>query len=79
MQDWKKDNEILILKSENKNIKELLAKKEKNFEIKEKDLIEKINDINKRLSYYEDNNNKYQNSRILIDSEIDRSNVKIIK
>jgi hypothetical protein len=73
MEDSKKDNEIFILKSENKNMKELLAKKEKNYEIKEKEFMDKIIDLNKKLNYYEENYSKYQNSKILIDSENDRS------
>lgn len=72
MEDSKKDNEIFILKCENKNIKELLGKKEKEFAIKEKDFIEKINNLNKRLLHNEENG-KYQSSRIMIDSEADKS------
>ncbi len=73
MEDTKKDNEIFILKSENKNIKELFSKKEKNFEIKEKEFIDKIIELNKKLNYFEENYSKFHNSRILIDSENDRS------
>jgi len=72
MEDSKKDNEIFILKCENKNIKELLGKKEKEFSNKEKDLVEKIYNLNKRLAQYEETG-KYQSSRIMIDSEMDKS------
>ena len=72
MEDTKKDNEIFILKCENKNIKELLGKIEKEFENKEKDFNEKINNLNKRLLHHEETG-KHQNSRIMIDSEVDKS------
>ena len=71
MEDSKKDNEIIILKCENKNIKQLIKSKEKEFEIKEKDFIEKINNLNKRLINYEETT-KYQSSRITLESCIDR-------
>ena len=68
MEDSKKDNEIFILKCENKNIKELLGKKEKEFGIMEKDFLEKISNLNKRLLH-----NEEKSSRIMIDSDADKS------
>lgn len=72
MEDSKKENEIYILKKENKNIKELIGKKEKEFSYREKDLIEKINTLNKKILQYEESG-KYMTTRYMIDSEIDKS------
>ena len=72
LEDSKKENEITILKAENKNLKEILNKLEKDFKHFEKDYTEKIFELNKKISNYEDAH-KYHNSKMLIESENERS------
>lgn len=72
LKDSKKENEIIILKTENKNLKDIIEQKENKIQILEKEYTEKISDLNKNLLNYEEKF-KYQNSRILIESENDRS------
>ncbi len=72
MEDTKKDNEIMILRAENKNMKDILARKETELANKEKDYLEQITDLNKKIIGFEEAL-KFHNSRVLIDSENDKS------
>jgi len=53
-EDSKKENEIIILKAENKNLKDIINKKEIEFSKIEKDFNDKINELNKKISNYEE-------------------------
>lgn len=72
LDDSKKENEITILKAENKNLKDILKRKEKDFEKIDKDFNDKIIELNKKIVSYEEIL-KYQNSKILVESENDKS------
>jgi len=72
LKDNKKENEIIILKTENKNLKGIIDKKEKEIEQLEREFNEKISELNKNISTYEEKF-KYQNSRVLVESENDKS------
>ncbi len=72
LKDNKKENEIIILKTENKNLKRIIDEKEKEIELKEKEFNQKISELNKSIFYYEEKF-KYQNTRILMESENDKS------
>lgn len=72
MNDSKKENEIIILKTENKNLKDIIKQKETEAEQMEKDFKEKYAEINKKILNYEEIM-KYQSSKILVESENDRS------
>jgi len=77
MEDTKKENEIIILKAENKNLKDIIAKKEQEFEKKEKNYNVEINDLTKKLFNCEEAM-KFHNSKILVDSENDKSVIGLI-
>jgi len=72
MEDTKKDNEIIILRTENKNMKDILSNKEMEFGLKEKEYLAQISELTNKLVYFEDTL-KIQNSRILMESENDKS------
>lgn len=72
MEDTKKENEIIILKAENKNLKDIITKKEQEFEKKERKYNEEISELNKKILNCEEAL-KFHNSKILVDSENDKS------
>lgn len=74
LEDTKKENEIIILKAENKNLKDIINKKEIEFSQIEKDFNDKINDLNRKLSNYEELVKHHQTSKkIRIESDNDKS------
>jgi len=73
LEDSKKENEITILKAEYKNLKEIINKKEVEFDQIEKELRDKIHELNKKMMNYEEML-KYQNSKNLgVESDNDKS------
>ena len=72
LNDSKKENEIIILKTENKNLKDIIGKKEIEIQQNEKDFNQKISEMNKKLLNYEDIM-KYQSSKVLVESDNDKS------
>ena len=60
LKDTKKENEIIILKAENKNLKGIIEQKEMEYDQMEKEFSEKISELNKNLQNYEEKF-KYQN------------------
>jgi hypothetical protein len=79
LEDTKKENEITILRAENRNLKEIISKKESEFELYEKDFKEKIHDLNKILLNYEEKI-KYQNSKNMgVESDNDKSVYRLNK
>jgi len=72
MEDTKKENEIIILRAENKNIKDIINKKEQEFEMKEKKHNEEVKDFNKKILGYEEAL-KFHNSKVLVESDNDKS------
>lgn len=74
LEDTKKENEIIILKAENKNLKDIINKKELEFNQMEKDFNLKINELNKKILNYEELLKYHQSSKnIGIDSDNDKS------
>jgi len=73
LEDTKKENEIIILRAENKNLKEIINKKELDFDQIEKDFNEKIIEMNKKILNYEEML-KFQSSKnIGVESDNDKS------
>ena len=72
LNDSKKENEIIILKTENKNLKEIIKEKEEDILRNEKDFADKFFDLNKKMLNYEEVM-KYQSTKNLVDSENDKS------
>lgn len=72
MEDTKKENEIIILKAENKNLKDILSKKEQEFDITVKKHSEEIAELNKKILNCEEAL-KFHNSKILLESDNDKS------
>ena len=73
LKDTKKENEIIILKAENKNLKGIIEQKEIDITQMEKEFGEKISELNKNLQNYEEKF-KYQNqSQQKNESENDKS------
>ena len=54
LKDTKKENEIIILKAENKNLKGIIEQKEIDITQMEKEFGEKISELNKNLQNYEE-------------------------
>jgi len=74
LEDTKKENEILILKAENKNLKDIINKKEIEFSKIEKDFNEKINELNNKNLNYEELLKFHQTSNnIGMESENEKS------
>lgn len=74
LEDTKKENEIIILKAENKNLKDIINKKEAEFNQIEKDFNDKINELNKKILNYEELFKFHQTSKkIGIESDNDKS------
>lgn len=77
LNDSKKENEIIILKTENKNLKDIINQKENEMLRNEKEFMDKISDLNKKLLNYEDIM-KYQSSKVLVESDNDRNDRSVI-
>lgn len=74
LDDSKKENEIIILKAENKNLKDIIHKKEIDMNQIEKDYNDKINELNQKILNYEEILKYHHTSKnIGLDSEIDKS------
>ena len=78
MADSKKENEITILKTENKTLKDIIEKKELEIIKLDKEFKEKMSEFNKKILNYEEIM-KYQNTKGLVESENDRSVYHLIK
>ena len=74
LSDTKKENEIIILKTENKNLKETIKQKDDEIYSKEQEFNNKISEMKRKIINYEENM-KYQNSKIMIESENDNKQV----
>lgn len=74
LEDTKKENEITILKAENKNLKDIISKKEFEFNQIENDFNMKLNDLQKKVLNYEELLKYHQTSKnIGLDSDNDKS------
>jgi len=73
LEDTKKENEIIILRAENKNLKEIINKKELDFDQIEKDFNEKIIEMNKKILNYEEMLKFHSSKNIGVESDNDKS------
>lgn len=72
LEDSKKENEIIILKAENKNLKDIIAQKEIELDKIVQEYSAQIKELNKKIINQEESS-KLLNSKMLIESDHEKS------